>query len=116
MLAICDGIKTIAIPLYISIIDVGVAWYVTTENSIHNIDIIVVETASAKEKLCSTFAKRPFKRGETIRIRCKQDIIGSVVKIRNRGRKRRALKLCGVKVYGSLGNAAIESSSSRCNY
>ena len=109
-------IKIIAVPLYLNIVDVGVVWCVTAENCVNDIDITVVESASGKEKLCYRFAFRPFGSNETIGFHCMSRIIGRVLKIQNRGEEERALTLCGVRVYGTLRNATIESSSNRCNY
>ena len=89
--------------VYIS--DVGVVWFVA-ENYIRSIEIVVLSKAGTNEQLCAR-ERRKFKPHEKRTISCASPLLGSIVRIRNMGRSFRSLKLCGVKVFGTVGNAAV---------
>ena len=76
-------------------------------NDLHHIVIEILLQKASNAKACSAIDE-PFKTGETKRISCQRDAVGSIVRIRHVADdgKTGTLALCEVEVYGTFGKTA----------
>lgn len=73
------------------------------------LDDFAIEAVMPHSLTSLTCAKvyRAFGMGETRRITCSPDVVGSIIRIRCTGTKPHVLTLCEVKVYGTHGKTVI---------
>ena len=70
--------------------------------ALHHIVIEIRRKDATNVKKCSAI-DAPFKTGETKRISCQQDAVGSIVRVRQQAPGTGTLVLCEVEVYGTSG-------------
>ena len=76
-----------------------IAYITITADTVNDFVIETLNTAASKVALCARM-KQALKLGESKFIPCRQNVTGSLVRVRLAGHIARSLTLCEVQVYG----------------